>query len=63
MLPKEALSQIEVCQAQDRVYPCDMTERLFHSLARLWSVKNNLTSPYLSVTVNLPENSSTLPVP
>ena len=62
MLPKENLPQIEVCDVQGRMYPCDVTEWLLHSLARLWIVKNYLACSHFILTVSLPENSSSLPV-
>ena len=62
MLPKETLPQIEVGEVQGSVYPCDVTEWLFHSFANLWIVKNYLACPCLPITVSLPENSSPLPM-
>ncbi len=44
------------------MYPCDMVEWLFNSLARLGIVEHHLTRTHIPISIDLPKDGSPTPM-
>ena len=62
MFTEKALTQIEVRQSEQRMNPCNMVERFFHTLTCLGIVEHYLSGADTAVDVGLPEHACPRPV-
>ena len=61
MLAKQALYQMEIRYLQFRVRPSDLTLRILYPMASLAVIAHQLACPYITIGINLPEDSTSSP--
>ena len=61
MLTEQALSHVEPRYLSYRMYPADLTEWLLDTMSGCCIIAHNLASPDITVDINLPEHSRTVP--
>ena len=61
VLAKQALYQMEIRYLQFRVRPGNLTLRFLYPMASLAVIAHQLACPYITIGINLPEDSTSSP--